>query len=266
MGNGASTSKRTQATSEVPSGRTNQDRKLPSNQTGGDWALIEKKQELLPVNGLSSAMRTRRPPRKKGAGKGSRGVPSLPPRLELVVTVDCVRRFFFTNSASATPLTRRSMAGSIGGVVTVANTTVTLYASSFRVRSITVWPAAGTSVHIDVPSISSGAEQALSKESVKNEYLPTGVTVDHPVVWKPKRGTYLDMWQNTSDNGTDQLLAVSGAAGAVLDVHYQFTLSGAVSAAPSVTTTTVAAVGTVGCMCLDTGNKFGVVVYNQFNW
>jgi len=177
----------------------------------------------------------------------------------LVNTVDVVRRFLATTTQS-TPITRTSFASTLGGIVTTANTTVTLWTGTFKIRSIVAWPAAGTQFHIDT-QISGSAEQALVKDSVKNETLPTGTTLDRPVVWKPVAGTYLDMWQSPATNGSDQLFSLTATAGGVVDVHSTFTLCGVV-AASGVTTTSTYAVGSVVYMDLDTGNKFQIIGLN----
>ncbi len=193
-------------------------------------------------------------------------MPNLPPRLELVTTFDVVRRFQGQSSVTAVPFTRVSVAAALGGMCTVANTTIQLFASGFRLRGITIWPAAGSSVLLDVNAAAAGAEQALNRESVKNSVVPTGVTVDRAMRWTPKPGTYLDMWQSTTENPTDQLFAFSGAAGAVLDVHMTCTLVGATSASHNVTTTSTVAQGTVVVMRLDTSNNFQVIGYNNASW
>jgi len=124
-------------------------------------------------------------------------------------------------------------------------------------RKIVCWPAAGSSIIIDALANGS-AEQALMKDSIKNSDIPIGVTVDRPVVFRPKRGTYLDMWQSVATNGTDQLFAISGATGGVMDFHLVFTLVGA-SAAVTQTTSSTVALGSVRYMNPDTGNKIGVI-------
>jgi len=210
----------------------------------------------------------RRPPRRKGGKSSKRGTsaPSLPPSLELVTALDCVRRF--TNaSAASVAITRLSMAASVLCVCTVANTTVKPICSTYRLVKITIWPATGTSVVWDVNANSgSASEQALNRESVKNSAIPTGITVDQPTVWKPAKGSYLDMWQSASDNGTDQLFAFSGGAGCVFDVHLVGTIGGATSVLPSITTTSTASIGAAGVMSLDTSNKLAPVGYTNFLW
>jgi len=208
----------------------------------------------------------RRPPRRKGGKSSKRGTsaPSLPPSLELVTAFDCVRRF--TNaSASSVAITRLSMAGSVLNICTVANTTVKPVCNTYRIVKITIWPAASTSVVWDV-TVTGTAEQALNRDSVKNSAVPTGITVDQPTVWKPAKGSYLDMWQSAADNGTDQLFAFSGGAGCVIDVHLVGTIGGATAVLPSITTTSTVAVGAAGVMSLDTSNKLAPIGYTNFLW
>jgi len=159
------------------------------------------------------------------------------------------------------------MGGAVLCVCSVANTTVKPICSSYRIVKITIWPSANSSVLWDVNANSgTGSEQALSRESAKNSALPTGITVDQPTVWKPKQGTYLAMWQSTSDNGSDQLFAFSGGTGCVIDVHLVGTIGGATSVLPSFTTTSTVAVGAAGVMSLDTSNKLAPIGYTNFLW
>jgi len=239
---------------QLKPGRTN----LQREDSG---VLIEKEQKLLPVNGLSAAMLTKgrrvvratRAGRRLGKKKGQ-GTPVLPPRLEIVNTVDAILRFTWSNSAASVAITRKNIFGAIGGIVTVANTTVALLASSFRLRKITIWSTVGSSTLFDV-IITSGAEQALSKDSVKNSDLPVGTTTLKPIVWAPKRSTYLANWQSFSDS-TDQLFSLTGASGGVIDVHLTYTIAGSQGIAPNTaTTTSTVAVGVFGAFALDNSNK-----------
>lgn len=190
-------------------------------------------------------------------------VPALPPRLELISTVDAVRRFQITSSATTTPVTRLTLGSICGGIVTVANTTVTGVCGSYRLRKIVVWPAAGSNVVIEA-SLGGSAEQALQKDSVKDTNLPQGITIDQPVVFKPKRGTYLDMWQTPSSNGSDQLMLISGASGAVMDVHIVYTQAG-VGPQFTLPTSSTIALGFFVYGALDTANKIQMQSLTNFN-
>jgi hypothetical protein len=154
------------------------------------------------------------------------------------------------------------MASICGGIVTVANTTVTLWASSFKLKKIVVWPAAGTTVTLD-GVIGGTAEQALQRETLVGADMPTGITLDKPVVFVPKANSYLSMWQVTNTNGTDQFLSISGAAGAIFDIHIAFThFSGIGAVGPTATTTSTVPLGDVVYMPLDTGNKITPIALN----
>jgi hypothetical protein len=209
----------------------------------------------------------RRVVRASGAGrrrgKKKQGVPNLPPGLELVNTVDVIRRYNVVSTASGVAVTRASMSSSLGGICTTANTTITSWVGTYRIRRVVAWPAAATSVLIDA-IISGTAEQALTKDSVKNAQLPTGITVDKPVVFRPRRGTYLDMWQSAATNGSDQIMTITAATGTVIDIHYQFTLCGVIAASGYSTSSTVA-LGLVVYMPLDTANKIAVTGLNGAN-
>ncbi len=188
-------------------------------------------------------------------------VPSLPPVLELVTSTAVVRRFNNSATATSVPVTRRSLGACLGGTVTVANTTVRMIFTSYRIREVIIWPSSNSSVLWDVPASQSGAEQALQKESAMNALVPTGITVTGPTVWRPKPGTYLDMWQSTDNDPTDAFFQVTAAAGTVIDVHLVACIGGCVSATPSWTTSSTIALGEMVCGPLDTSNKFVVVGY-----
>lgn len=229
---------------------------------------VEKKQALLPVNGFPLVTGARRVGRKTTRGgkrnrRGGQRLPTLPPRLELVNTVDVIRRYNCSSTATSVAVTRASASSSLGGIVTVANTTVTSWVGTYRINRIVVWPAAGTTVLIDT-QISGSAEQALVKDSIKDQTLPTGTTVDSPVVWKPQNGSYLGMWQSAATNGGDQLFTLTCATGSVFDIHYQFTLCGVVAPSGYTTTSTVS-LGTAVYMPLDTSNKIPVTGLNGAN-
>jgi hypothetical protein len=171
-------------------------------------------------------------------------------------------RYSISNNATTVSVTRGSLASVCGGVVTVANTTVSLWASSYKLKKIVVWPAAGTTVTID-GVVGGSAEQALQRETLVGADIPTGITVDKPVVFTPKAASYLSMWQATATNPTDQFFTISGATGAVFDIHIAFThFSGLGNTAPTAVTTSTVALGSVVYMPLDTGNKITPIALN----
>lgn len=153
------------------------------------------------------------------------------------------------------------MGACLGGVCcSVANTTVSLSVTSFRLTKLILWPGSSTSAsfNVQIDETPSGAEQALRKDKNPVTATPAGVTVVRPVVWTPSKDSYLSMWQLVSQDATDQLLSISGGAGCVIDVFATVTLNtGAIAGQTHTRTTTSSiSVGTWAYMPLDTSNKF----------
>lgn len=179
-----------------------------------------------------------------------------------------VRRFMNTTAANSVSVTRTSMCSTLGVVCTVANTNVMMFCQGFRLQKIVAWPsvsASPTVLNIDV-YMAGGAEQALVKEAIKSQVMPGGITDDRAVSFRPKRGSYLSMWQNSAADGADQLLIISAPAYSVMDVHMVATHVSGVTSSPGVlTTTSTVAQNAVGYMPLDTSNKFQIVGLQNIN-
>jgi len=205
---------------------------------------------------LSMTVRRSTGQRRKGKKKGRFGAPSLPQNIELVSVVPHIGRFSCTSNASSQPVTRGSMATTFGVIVTVANTTLVAWASTYRITKIVIWPAAGSSPILEFPT-GGTAEQALQRETMRNSTMPTGITMDRPLVWRPSRKSYLSSWQVANANPTDVLFTLSLAVGTVMDVHSVFTIaSGVGMGIPyGASTTSTVPLGTVAYMPIDTGNK-----------
>jgi len=206
---------------------------------------------------LSMTVRRSTGQRRTGKKKGRKGAPSLPQNLNLVSVVPHIGRFSCTSTATQNQVTRGSLAGTFGAVVTTANTSAILWASSYRITKIVIWPAAGSSPILEFPQ-GGTAEQALQKEVMNNETMPTGITLDRPLVWRPPRKSYLSQWQVSASNPTDQLFLLSAATGSVVDVHSVFTLASGVGIglAFGVSTSSTVPLGTIAYFPIDVGNKF----------
>jgi len=202
----AATSK--DAPGEVKSGRTKTDRE--------DFVLIEKPQLRYPLaSGLSLATGTG----KRGRRGGLKS--SLPPAWKSPVYRSRLQ-YTATANVSNVNITRGMLGSTIGVIGTVTNATANAIASSFRLRSIRGWPAAGSS--FDVFWATSTAEQALQRDKTDFKIVPTGVTETGVTVVKPSKGSWASMWQVTMENATDVLLTISMATGSVFEVNMDFTL------------------------------------------
>lgn len=221
--------------------------------------------ETKAANGPLATRRVVRGKPRRGRRNRRMGAPLLPPKLDRITAVRTVRRLSISSNASNAAVTRDSLASTLGGIVTVANTTVTMWASSYRILKIVVWPAAGSTVTLDAV-IGGTAEQALNRESMPGSDMPSGITLDVPLVFRPRRESYLSLWQTVGVNGTDQLFALSGASGAIIDLHMQYTLfSGVGAVGKTATTSSTVPLGDVVYMPMDTGNKTSAVALNTAN-
>lgn len=192
-----------------------------------DFVVIEKKEDLLPVNGLSLATGTRATPvgaAKRGRGRGKTAIALPPPWVNPAYRF----RYLFKNSSVAlTAITRGSLGMSLGAVCSVANSTLVGIASSFRIRHVRVWPAPSTSA-VNSCALFWGvgsAEQALQKDTEKLEVLPEGVSVTGVLTFRPPRGSFTSMWQVTNENPTDTMWTITCAIGSIIEIVGEFTLA-----------------------------------------
>jgi hypothetical protein len=181
--------------------------------------------------------------RRKGGGGQHRGnAPRLPPEIEAVLAVPFrIRCVSGTTTTAVAPniITRKSFASMLGGICTTANTSVRLWASSFRITRITAWPAASGDCFIACVISGTTAEQALQKDSQKVGTLPNGITsTTGGHQYRPKPGTYLSMWQVVNNDETDRLLQYASTSGSVWDFEGVFTLPSGTAATSTVTVTT----------------------------
>ncbi len=198
----------------------------------------------------------------RGKAKGKVKLPTLPPEILITDVFPLVRRFQNASQANSVSVTRTSLCSSLGVMTIVANTTNEMFIQCFKLQSITIWPGVSTQgsapVQCNIDAYMAGtAEQALVRETIKNQVMPGGVTLERPVRFTPKRGTYLCEWQNAAADGSDQLLIISAPAYSVLDLHVVAChVSGVTSAPGPVPTTSTTPVGQVGYMPIDANNKF----------
>lgn len=192
--------------------------------------------------------------RVRGKKKG-KGAPSLPPTLHVTPVVSIVMRFINNANVLYTSqgqVTRGSLSGALGGICVIANSKLQAWASSVHLKSVTIWPAAGGTCGINWTA-GGTAEQALSREDVTSQDLPTGITEEmRPLHLIPPKWTYLRNWQMLDINPTDVLFQYYGSSGSVWDFHFVFTLGTGV--ATNQLTIASGTQGTVYYLSLDLGS------------
>jgi hypothetical protein len=174
-------------------------------------------------------------PRLVLRGRGRKGSPQLPP--EINVTPKLRHVFRFTGGGTTVTVTTGQILGALGGVCTVTNSTFRPWASTFRIRKLTIWSDVTSSeqnAYIQWSSALGG--QVRDEEKVRS--FPTGVTITAPLVSTPPPGTLAALWQDSSSNG---IVVFFANPGSIIDLDVEFTLTNAIVTATQPITT-----GTLG--------------------
>lgn len=229
---------------------------------------VKESKSPLKVAGVATAStsslgtRKRGRGRPKGMGRGRRSrqhrgvVPRLPPAIDVVPVVPFRLRYRVAVGSNAT-ITRKLLAGALGGIVTVANTTLTCWASSARLSRVILWP--GTAGGAQIRPADGTAEQSLQRDRNMVDQMPDGVTTTAPIVFTPNRKSYLAEWQMLSDNSSDGLFTLGVVEGVIIDVEGVFTLNQQHNASPVTITISSGALGSSFWLSLDGANNVQVL-------
>jgi len=192
--------------------------------------------------------------RRRGGARG------LPPEINLTPVLSHRYRFNCTTTVSAT-VQAIQMCGALGGICTVANSIVSSWTSSFRIKRITIWPAPAASV-----SAAAGAyvdwffsDTSLFPDMSKSVTLPAGVTSTEALVFTPPAKSTAGFWVNSTATSSFTLFNLSVTAGDVIDIDVDQTLGVVNSTSSSLyqLTVTTGTLGNVYYLSLDGpgGNK-----------
>lgn len=149
----------------------------------------------------------------------------LPPNLQTTASVRHTFRFESSSAiTSAYGITGQMLSGALGGIVTIANTQVTGWVSTCKVKQITIWP--GLTANSAVPGVLwSGVVGAISKDSSIVSTMPGGVTIEGALVSRPPKDTLCDDWINLPTLGSAALFSLENIpAQSVVDVQVVFQL------------------------------------------
>jgi hypothetical protein len=176
---------------------------------------------------MLSAKKARHLPRK-GKKKGG-ALSSLPPTLESVISATHTFRFSCQTAISNTVqnITVGNLAGAIGGIGSVVNTSVQCMASSLRVHRVTIWPPLETTNPNAAPELLWFSPiTAMEKDESKNTLVPTGITVTKSITATPPKNSITGDWTACSSNSSQTMFGlINIAAGAVSDVQLSWTIS-----------------------------------------
>jgi len=178
---------------------------------------------------------------------------SLPPRIDATVVVRHRFRFNVT-SASAVSVTNATLLGALGGICTVANTTVKGWVGSYRLRSVTVWPGALTTSQTSAQLQWGAGTSSQARDQSMIESIPEGVTSTSGLVFVPPPEALASMW--VLSNASMTVFTAVCPVGSILDLSVEMTLSNVASGVSS--TVAAGVLGTAYYLALDgpSGNLY----------
>lgn len=212
----------------------------------------EEKKAPAPVLG-KGGRRGKRVIRKRRGAKGRVSskltqFSSVPAAMDTIPQVHLRMRFTVNSACTDQSSTFAEVAGALGGICTVTNSTIRHWASSIKVHRIIIWPAAATNAEVRW-----GLFANVGKEKSMVSSVPTGITTTGYVTSVPGKGTLCADWLTASDT-SDKLFYITAGAGSVVELDVSYTLfSGVTTAGFSSPTSTVAAavLGNIYYLALD---------------
>jgi len=172
-----------------------------------------------------------------------------PPCLNLTPTFTHTYRFYTSATVAAT-ITVAQVFGALGGVCTVANTTVSSFVSSFRIKHIDVYqPASGASTAPTMTYLEWYKPVGDYAFPDRTESLASlgGVTTGNKMRFVAPKWSFAGDWVNTTITGSTALFNVTFTIGYLLDMEVEMTLAVADSN-PTVLTQSTITTGTLGAV------------------
>jgi len=164
-------------------------------------------------------------PGKALSMKSKKGSSSLPPTLQVTPCVNHTFRFANPTAASVT-ISVGNIAGALGGICTVVNSKVTMVATSFKIRKITVWSSASSSAASNVVlDWAAGSDNQVPDES-KIRSIPEGITETGALVFMPPKNSLAGFWIIvTAGVVADGVFSLALPAGSIVDLLVDYRTS-----------------------------------------
>jgi len=213
-----------------------------------DEKVVEKKVLSLHQGGQ---LKTRRKVGKAGRSR-SRGVPNLPPDISTVFYGRGVFRYATASALTNTTINSAQLVASCGGICTVANSTITSFASSVRLRRVTIWPAQpGTTTAVVPEIVWYGPVPDIQKDESRDKAVPAGyLSAGGATMSTPPRGSLCGDWLIYDGSAINLFGLLNVPTGSILDIEIEFALRNNLAGAGIAVST--ATLGTVYYPYLDT--------------
>lgn len=188
--------------------------------------VLEEKKKV----SLRPAILVRTKARKgsRGApGLQTKGLPRLPPATDATISYRKVYRFVSQDqSPTQKTLTVGNMMLAFGSVATTT-TQLSSIISSFKIHSMTLWPAltVGTaSFEANFEWVDAATTGQHQRDVRFSDRLPAGTTQDRPMRFVPPSGSEASFWQDGQGTLTT-LAAIAAPPGSILDVDVTCTIA-----------------------------------------
>jgi len=139
------------------------------------------------------------------------------------VTIKHTYRFYANATATNVNVTVGTLLGAMGGIGTIANSTVASMCSTVRVHRVTIWPPVATTgaTNAEVVWFTEGSN--FVKDESKESSLPSGITLERPAVCRPPAHSLASFWV-TSAAAAGVVFQITCGTGSIVDVLLEGTL------------------------------------------
>jgi len=216
--------------------------------------VVERSEVKHPAKLANTLYKVVSSPKKltKGKARRNRGRDVIPMAVlrSIPASIQIRHRFRFIATAGETmSITLQNLFGALGGIGTISNSTVTLFASSFRLRRLTIAESAQNVATVSSEILWYSAADVNSPDKVN---MNSTIPYDRPSVVSetPPAKSLASFWWNTSATLSTILFSLTVSIGSIIEADMEFTLP---NNAPSfgLTGFTTVAVGTVYYLALD---------------
>lgn len=186
--------------------------------------------------------RKQRGPARRGAATGSS---QNPPQFESNLKMNHKFRFMASSSETNFSITDSSIIGALGGICTVANSTVTNFAQSFKIRKIEMWAAPSAQGNASTVSV----EWFGFGNSPNIEHSDTTLSVakNARVFSVPPPSSLASFWQKSTST---TLFLLSFPANSIIDITFDIMMADQETALETSAVTT-ATLGHIYYLALD---------------
>jgi hypothetical protein len=162
-------------------------------------------------------------PKKFRGGKGKPN--SLPPPIQGTIVASHIFRYRAV-AAAANSISIADMLFAMGSMG-VTTTSVFSLASSFRLKSVTIWPPQVSAADVVFVEWATAGSLGYVKDDEKITAIPDGITVTTALTFVPPRGSIASDWVSSGASTGSNYFNLTSPAGTIIDMSVDFTIANA---------------------------------------